>query len=61
MSEINESLEQKCRERAYALWEAAGAPEGRETEFWFKARDELDSAGDQKAGDEPRTRRGGPG
>jgi hypothetical protein len=41
MSEMNQSLEQKCRERAYALWEAAGAPEGREAEFWFKARDEL--------------------
>jgi hypothetical protein len=33
--------EQAIRERAYALWQAAGSPEGREDEFWHQAREEL--------------------
>jgi Protein of unknown function (DUF2934) len=48
MPEMNQISEQKCRERAYELWEAAGAPEGREAEFWYKARDELIPPGARK-------------
>ena len=29
------------RERAYALWEQAGSPEGRHDEFWEQAGQEL--------------------
>jgi hypothetical protein len=29
------------RERAHALWEADGRPEGRQEEHWFKALTEL--------------------
>jgi hypothetical protein len=33
--------EQRVRERAYLLWEAAGKPEGRDLEFWDGAQTEL--------------------
>ncbi|WP_028239089.1 DUF2934 domain-containing protein [Stutzerimonas azotifigens] len=45
--------EQRIRERAYQLWEADGRPEGRDTEYWTRARDEIDSytkEGDPLAG-----------
>lgn len=28
-------------ERAYALWEAEGYPDGRDQEFWFMAESQL--------------------
>lgn len=40
--------ESRIRERAYHLWEADGRPDGRETEFWERARELVgmeDSAG----------------
>ena len=40
--------ERRIRERAYFLWEADGCPEGREAEFWERARELIgmeDSAG----------------
>lgn len=33
---------QRVRERAYHLWEADGCPEGRDAEYWERAR-ELDA------------------
>jgi hypothetical protein len=33
--------EQAIRERAHALWEADGRPEGRELDYWLKAEEEL--------------------
>ncbi len=49
MAKRQEVSEQQVRERAYALWEEAGSPTGRETEFWSRARDELMRA--QEAGE----------
>lgn len=40
--------EQKIRERAYSLWVEAGSPEGRQDEFWHRAR-ELEVDGRQDA------------
>lgn len=37
----NELQEQEIRERAYSLWQMAGSPEGREEEFWIKAKEQL--------------------
>lgn len=31
----------RIRERAHRLWEAEGAPEGRDQEFWFRAEREI--------------------
>jgi hypothetical protein len=32
-------LEERIRQRAYHLWEAAGKPHGRDHEFWERARE----------------------
>jgi hypothetical protein len=40
MTETRAALEQCVRERAYALWETAGSPEGRQDEFWHQSREE---------------------
>jgi Protein of unknown function (DUF2934) len=42
MSDFHESREQKLREMAYRLWDAAGRPIGREDEFWQLAEERLD-------------------
>ena len=39
MSYSQEELEQRIRERAYSLWEADGRPEGRDLEYWERARE----------------------
>ncbi len=52
MSASNEEFEQRVRERAYAMWEEAGHPEGRAEEFWVRARQEL---GDTQAAAEEET------
>lgn len=39
-SETKLGLEQAVRERAYALWEQEGRPEGRTEEFWNLALDQ---------------------
>ena len=57
MSTHEEKTEQRIREHAYRLWQEAGEPEGRQDEFWQKARDyfaphapvqndDLDAAGE---------------
>jgi hypothetical protein len=53
-------LELRIRERAYQLWEADGAPEGKSEEYWHRARklieDEAKSgtSPDPMRADEPR-------
>ncbi len=41
MADDGNDLEQAIRERAYALWQQAGSPDGRHEEFWHQAREEL--------------------
>ena len=36
--------EQQIRERAYGLWEKEGSPDGREAEFWERARLMIEAA-----------------
>jgi hypothetical protein len=33
--------EHRIRERAYAIWEAEGRPEGKEVEHWLRAEAEV--------------------
>jgi hypothetical protein len=40
-SATDENFVQKIRERAHALWEQEGRPEGRDAEFWFRAEQEI--------------------
>ncbi len=37
--------EERIRQRAYALWEQEGRPEGRQEEHWQRARDEIEAEG----------------
>jgi hypothetical protein len=39
MEATQEDVEHRIRERAFALWQEAGCPEGRAEEFWLRARD----------------------
>jgi hypothetical protein len=45
---MDEGFLQKVRERAYALWQDEGRPEGRDAEFWLTAEQEV-HARDQEA------------
>ncbi|MDB5621967.1 MAG: hypothetical protein JWR39_530 [Devosia sp.] len=37
-------MDTQIKDRAYALWEAAGRPEGQDEHFWFAAAAELAQA-----------------
>ena len=51
MSSTNENLEQRIRERAYALWQSDGSPDGRADEYWDLARRQLQAESDPDAPD----------
>src|SRR6185503_3223365 len=38
-SDSEEQREERIRKRAYGLWEADGRPDGRESEFWERAKE----------------------
>jgi hypothetical protein len=41
---MNDDREHWLRQRAYAIWETEGCPEGRDREHWDKAERELSAA-----------------
>ena len=43
MSEQSDDMTQRLRERAHALWEKEGCPDGRSDEFWHRAQSEIES------------------
>src|SRR5688500_2801776 len=49
MSDEHKGIEERVRERAYALWEQEGRPDGREQEHWEEASRELQQNGDGAA------------
>jgi hypothetical protein len=51
MPDANQDLETRIRERAYALWEKDGRPEGRADEYWEQARRFIEAEDDPKAPD----------
>jgi hypothetical protein len=51
MPDANQDLETRIRERAYALWEKDGRPEGRAAEYWEQARRFIETEDDPKAPD----------
>jgi Protein of unknown function (DUF2934) len=51
MGEANKTIEDRVRERAYALWEKDGRLDGRSDEYWKQARSEVE-AEDAKSGSE---------
>ncbi|WP_312170915.1 DUF2934 domain-containing protein [Stutzerimonas kunmingensis] len=34
--------DEQIRQRAYEIWQAEGQPEGKESEHWQRARDEME-------------------
>ena len=46
--------EMQIRDRAYALWEEAGRPDGQDKEFWAQAEQEL-AAREQPEDEQPVT------
>jgi hypothetical protein len=49
---------EKIQDRAYALWEKAGSPEGRKLEFWRQAERQLaEEAGLDISAEDARIRR----
>ncbi|MGH6942774.1 MAG: DUF2934 domain-containing protein [Geminicoccaceae bacterium] len=45
---IDTEIESKTRDRAYAIWEAEGRPEGRATDHWLAAETECRPAAKPK-------------
>lgn len=45
MSDKKHDPEQLVRERAYALWEADGRPDGQAETYWEQAKREVEAAG----------------
>ncbi|MBM3606110.1 MAG: DUF2934 domain-containing protein [Alphaproteobacteria bacterium] len=54
---MDEKRTQKIRDRAHAIWEEAGRPEGRDAEHWAQAEREI-AAADDAAVDAPKAKRG---
>jgi hypothetical protein len=51
MSGTEQDIETRIRERAYALWDRDGRPEGRADEYWEKACRLIGAEDDPKAPD----------
>lgn len=51
---VDLDFEQQVRQKAYHLWEDDGRPDGRETEYWFKALELMlaERSQDETAGQE---------
>jgi hypothetical protein len=43
MADVEQDLEQRIRERAYLTWEMEGRPDGRENEYWHRARERIEA------------------
>ncbi|MCQ4158913.1 DUF2934 domain-containing protein [Roseomonas sp. GC11] len=59
MTDAERQIEDRIRQRAYALWEAEGRPEGQEEAHWHRARAEIAAAGAREA-PEPAPRKAAP-
>ncbi|UIP32925.1 DUF2934 domain-containing protein [Stutzerimonas kunmingensis] len=47
------NVDERIRQRAYEIWQAEGQPEGKESEHWQQAREEIEpfyKEGDAEAG-----------
>jgi len=53
MSAADDAREERIRVRAYHLWQTDGCPEGRDQEFWERARELIAIEDNPAAGREP--------
>jgi len=47
-------MDTQIKDRAYALWEAAGRPEGQDEQFWFAAAAELEQTAQTEPAETPK-------
>jgi hypothetical protein len=50
---MDQSREERIRERAYRLWQDDGSPEGRADEYWGRAEAQIDAESGPDEPDEP--------
>lgn len=43
MSDTEQDLEERVRQRAYLMWEADGRPEGGADQYWHRARERMEA------------------
>ncbi len=43
MIDVKQDFEQRIRERAYLMWEMEGRLNGREDEYWHRARERMEA------------------
>ncbi|MBI1220948.1 MAG: DUF2934 domain-containing protein [Rhodobacteraceae bacterium] len=56
-----EALRKTVEQRAYALWEAEGKPDGRDADHWRQAESEIMAAGEPREKSDPPGAAGSPG
>jgi hypothetical protein len=55
MAEPEKTIEDRVRDRAYALWEKDGRPDGRSEEYWQQARSEVEAEEAEPGNESPDT------
>lgn len=56
---MNQDRETQIRERAYRLWQADGAPDGRADEYWRQAEQQFDAQDSRAEGGAESSAEGG--
>ena len=54
---MNWEIHEQIAQRAYAVWQAKGQPDGRHEEHWYRATREIAAADSKKAAMKRTTRR----
>ena len=52
--------EEQIRQRAYALWDSEGRPEGRDQDYWYRAERQLSEQGTLDVSEEMTERQSAP-
>lgn len=55
---MSQDVEQRIRERAYAIWQDKGCPEGCDHEHWYLAEQEIAGAAAKADGEAPKAAAG---
>lgn len=48
---MQDNRTEQIRQRAYAIWQADGFPEGRDMEHWYRAEREINGSGKKATGE----------
>jgi hypothetical protein len=53
MAEPGKTIDDRVRDRAYALWEKDGRPDGRSDEYWRQAKSEVEAEEAEPGNEDP--------